>query len=153
MHPYAPKHSVKANFLARKNSLVIPDGERNAKWGQIVRCERRERHCRRFIVFKLVRRRLIYNGGFAADYFLTEIQLHRGKKEVSGDKGEVCVCAGASGNHHHRGPLSTALGQKVSPRLRDFFRQAEVEVVSNSKNKIHRAWVPLCNPSMHANSK
>ena len=30
--------------------------------------------------------------------------------------------------------------KKVGPRLREFFRQVEADVVSNSRNKIHQTW-------------
>ena len=36
--------------------------------------------------------------------------------------------------------LTTGLGQKAGPRLREFWRQGQTEVVSNSRNKIHLTW-------------
>ena len=48
--------------------------------------------------------------------------------------------------------ISTGLGLKGFPRLREFFRQVEAEMVSNSRNEIHQTWGPLCNPSLRVRS-
>ena len=39
--------------------------------------------------------------------------------------------------------VSTRLGQKMGPRLRECCRQSHVEVVSKSRNKIHQTWAYL----------
>ena len=38
--------------------------------------------------------------------------------------------------------VTTGLGQKVVPRLRECRRQGQTEVVSKSSNKIHQTWGP-----------
>ena len=38
--------------------------------------------------------------------------------------------------------MSTGLGKKAVPRLREWCRQSQAEVVSNSRNKIHQTWGP-----------
>ena len=37
----------------------------------------------------------------------------------------------------------TGAGKRMVPRLREFFRQCQAEVVSNSKNKILATWEPF----------
>ena len=34
------------------------------------------------------------------------------------------------------------LGLNTIPRLREFLREVEAEVVSKSRNKIHQTWIP-----------
>ena len=45
--------------------------------------------------------------------------------------------------------LSTGLSKKVVPRLRECCRQAQAEVISNSKDKIHQTWDPYYSPLLH----
>ena len=49
--------------------------------------------------------------------------------------------------------LLKGVGKKVGPRLREFFRQFEAEVVSNSRTKIHQTWDPLFSPPLYMNKK
>ena len=39
--------------------------------------------------------------------------------------------------------------KKVGPRLREFFRKVEAEVVSNSRNKIYQIWGLPFSPTLH----
>ena len=39
--------------------------------------------------------------------------------------------------------MYTGPGKRMVPRLREFFRQGQAEVVSNSKNKILATWEPF----------
>ena len=45
--------------------------------------------------------------------------------------------------------LCYRVGLKVVPKLREFFRKVEAEVVSNSRNKIHQTWGQHFNPSLY----
>ena len=42
---------------------------------------------------------------------------------------------------------------QASARLREWCRQAQAEVVSNSRNKIHATWGPLFSPVLYAEEK
>ena len=41
---------------------------------------------------------------------------------------------------HINPAYTTGPGKRMVSRLREFFRQGQAEVVSNSKNKIHQTW-------------
>ena len=43
----------------------------------------------------------------------------------------------------------SADGLKTVPRLREFFRQVEAGVVSNSRNKLHQTWRPFFSPPLY----
>ena len=46
-------------------------------------------------------------------------------------------------------PENYRAGQKVGPRLREFFRQLEAEVMSNSRHKLHQTLGPLFGPPLY----
>ena len=54
-------------------------------------------------------------------------------------KVELCEEEKLSLKHLH----STGPGKRMVPRLREFFRQGQAEVVSNSKKKILATWAPF----------
>ena len=47
-------------------------------------------------------------------------------------------CSAIAGHIWGAGPQIQGWAKKMVPRLREFFRQVEAEIVSNSRNKIHQ---------------